>query len=222
MFIAVDGIDGSGKTTLVRQLAEIFQGSYDVFVTKEPTGYSKWGQRLREAATQGRLSADAELEHFRQDRSHHIEQYIKPKLKDGTIVISDRYVDSTLAFQTNDPDGAEKLYQSMIDEILVPDITFIIDCSVELGLERIGKRDNGNFSQFENRNTLERAAEIYKSRSGDNYVHLDGSKTPRDTLEQALEALKSRLGNNHPLSKIICDADFRSLSPALMEPRAAE
>lgn len=221
MFIAVDGIDGSGKTTLVRQLAEIFQSSGDVFVTKEPTDYSKWGQRLRQAASQGRLSADVELEHFKQDRNYHIEQYIKPALNDGKVVITDRYVDSTLAFQSNDPEQADQLYLSMVDDILVPDITFIIDCPVDLGLERINARDKGKFSQFEKKSTLDRAANIYKSRAGDHYFHLDGSGSKQHTLNQALEALRVRLGQNHPFSLVVEKAHDLPTSPSLLSGTAS-
>tara|TARA_R110000787_G_scaffold286335_1_gene404197 strand:+ start:6256 stop:6927 length:672 start_codon:yes stop_codon:yes gene_type:complete len=197
MFIAIDGIDGSGKTTLARQLAELFTGKKtEVFLTKEPTDYSKWGQRLRRASIEGRLPANVELEYFRQDRQNHIEHHIKPALAAGAIVISDRYVDSTLAFQSNTSDEAETLYQSMVDEILIPDLTFIIDCPVDIGLRRINIRDNGNLSQFEKRETLERAEAIYEARKGENYVHLDGSKNIEDTFIQAIETLRHKFDDN--------------------------
>ena len=221
MFIAIDGIDGSGKTTLARQLTEIFQGSFEVFLTKEPTGYSSWGQRLRRAAVDGRLPAEVELEHFKQDRNFHIQQYIIPALESGKIVISDRYVDSTLAFQTSNPDEAEALYQSMLDDILVPDVTFIIDCPVDVGLKRIDVRDNGKLSQFEKRETLEKASSIYRARTGDNYVHLDGSGMTSETFSQAINALKSRLDETHPIHALVANNEQLASPNSFISTRVA-
>lgn len=211
MFISIDGIDGSGKTTLARQLSDIFQPTFEVYLTKEPTGYSDWGKRLRRAASEGRLSENEELEYFKLDRKHHIENYIEPALKAGKIVICDRYVDSTLAFQTKSPDEANKLYEEMIDDILVPEVTFIIDCSVKIGMERINIRDDGKFSQFEKIETLKIAESIYRSRAGDNYVHLDGSETIQGTLIQAVNALKGRLEESNPIYQVI-ELNFKNLS----------
>jgi dTMP kinase len=190
MFIAVDGIDGAGKTTLVRQLVEHLK-MFNPVATKEPTGESHWGQKLREAARNGRLPRDEEIEYFHQDRLHHIATMIRPAVEAGKTVISDRYVDSTLAFQTDSPEQADELYETFLPEILVPDITFILDCPVETGLRRI-RRDRPSVTEYEKREVLERAREIYKSRSGEHYVHLDASRDPASTLQQALDQLVRR------------------------------
>lgn len=199
MFIAIDGIDGAGKTTLVQQLAELL-GQLDPITTKEPTDASHWGQRLRVAAVEGRLPRDQELEFFCKDRLHHIENLIQPALQAGQLVITDRYVDSTLAFQAHTPEEANDLYQSLLPEILVPDVTLILKCPVQTGLERLKKRDGNNFSQFENGEALDRAANIYESRYGENYEILDASGSPQNTLQQAIHALLRRFSH---LSQII-------------------
>lgn len=191
MFIAVDGIDGSGKTTLVAQLADLLQ-VFDPLVTKEPTDKSHWGQRLRQAAQNGRLPRDQEIEYFHRDRLNHIEKQILPALRTGRIVISDRYVDSSLAFQADSPEQADELYERFVSEILVPDISFILDCPVDTGMYRI-KRDRPAFSEYEKREVLERARVIYASRTGSNYAHLDASGSPADTLRQAFNTLVVRL-----------------------------
>lgn len=190
MFIAVDGIDGAGKTTLVRQLIACLR-AFDPMETKEPTDQSHWGQKLRTAARNGRLPRDKEIEYFHRDRLHHIRTVIRPALNAGKTVITDRYVDSTLAFQADSPEQAEELYERFLPEILVPDITFILDCPVEIGMARI-KRDRPAFSEYEKREVLERARTIYESRTGDHYVHLDASGDPEATLRQAIEHLKAR------------------------------
>ena len=190
MFIAVDGIDGSGKTTLVQQLVSRLK-AFQLVVTKEPTDRSQWGQKLRAAARTGRLPRDKEIEYFHRDRMLHIEGVIRPAIHAGKTVISDRYVDSTLAFQTDSPDEADALYERFLPDIIVPDVTFILDCPVEIGLGRI-KRDRLAFSEYEKREVLERARTIYESRKGDHYVHLDAQGTPEETLKQAVDHLTRR------------------------------
>ena len=191
MFIAIDGIDGAGKTTLVRQLSQALSEFYRVITTKEPTDKSHWGQQLRAAAINGRLPREKEIEFFHRDRIEHIKHVIKPALDAGTIVITDRYVDSLLAFQTDSPDEANDLYDLLLPEILVPDITFILDCPSEIGLGRITKH-RGSTTQFEKTEYLDRARVIYESRTGDNYVHIDASGTAADTLSQAVKELARR------------------------------
>jgi len=185
MFIAVDGIDGAGKTTLVRQLADLLAPLHPL-CTKEPTDNSKWGQKLRSAATEGRLPRDKELEYFHLDRIHHLENEIKPALDAGRLVITDRYVDSTLAFQAQTAEEADEMYEKMVGEILVPDITFILRCPVEKGLSRVRSRDGENLTHYENEDVLNRASKIYLSRKGENYVFLDSSGSAKETLDNAV------------------------------------
>ena len=190
MFIAIDGIDGAGKTTLAEVLKQIL-AALDPIVEKEPTTQSRWGRALKESAGSGRLPRDKEIDYFHRDRIHHLESVIKPALASGKIVILDRYVDSTLAYQSESPQHAEDLYQQFLPEILVPDITFILDCPPEVGLARIAKSRNGN-SKFEKLQTLKSAQLIYEARKGPTYVHIDATKQKQETLAQVLEVLSAR------------------------------
>jgi dTMP kinase len=191
MFIAVEGIDGSGKSTLAGALANHF-GAARAVLTREPTADSPWGQRLREAAMQGRLSREEELDHFHRDRLHHLEHVIKPALAAGKIVICDRYVDSTLAYQAETPEEADRIYARMAPELLTPDIVLIVDCPVDVALARIGAGRDGH-SDFERKETLERASRIYASREGARYIHLDGRQVPKAVLHAALAEIERRL-----------------------------
>jgi dTMP kinase len=196
MFIAVDGIDGAGKTTLVGQLADRFRSAgTTVVVTKEPTSESPWGQALKASADNGRLPREQEIEFFHKDRLHHIANIIQPALDAGHTVICDRYIDSTLAFQAVDILDADKLYAKFAPEILVPDVTFILKCTVEIGLERIRRRNQGSLSTFENKETLLKARSIYESRRGPNYEFLEATGTIEATYFQAIRALKRRFPN---------------------------
>ncbi len=207
IFIAVDGIDGSGKTTLCGELFAIL-APFDPIIRKEPTSDSEWGRKLRAAASSGRLPSAVELDYFHRDRLHHIENFILPHLRDGKAVICDRYVDSTLAFQADTPDQADVLYERMKNEILTPDLTFILRCPVEVGLERI-QRNRPEKSQYETVETLSKAAAIYESRENSHYRHLDASSTPANTLREAVECLKERF----PDLSTVFDAHLSRICP---------
>jgi dTMP kinase len=190
MFIAIDGIDGAGKTTLVRRLMHALCDLHPLS-TKEPTDQSHWGKMLRAAAINGRLPREQEIDYFHKDRMEHLKDVVLPALAEGRVVITDRYVDSTLAFQTDTPPQAQALYERFLPDIVVPNVTFILNCSVEVGLARIAKRQ-GSVSQFEKTEFLERAQKIYASRRGHGYVQIDASGSADQTFMQAANALARR------------------------------
>ncbi|MBG0826832.1 dTMP kinase [Planomonospora sp. ID67723] len=144
VFVAFEGGEGSGKTTQSRLLAIWLRDQgFDVVQTREP-GSTKVGMRLRaillDAVHQG-LSARSEALLYAADRAEHVEKVILPALHRGAMVISDRYVDSSLAYQ-----GAGRaLEQEDVARInawatggLVPDLTILIDTPPSVGLARLG------------------------------------------------------------------------------------
>ncbi|MFN6016221.1 MAG: dTMP kinase [Verrucomicrobiota bacterium] len=162
IFIVIEGIDGTGKSTQSKRLAEWFRSrGREVVLSREPTD-GPWGKKLRESATTGRLSAEEELECFLNDRREHVEMSIKPALAEGKVVILDRYYFSTMAYQ-----GARGFDPAEIrrrNEVFAPqpDLLLILDLSVESAHGRIGARgDTAN--EFEQRDTLSRCREIFLS-----------------------------------------------------------
>lgn len=144
MFIAFEGGEGSGKTTQSRLLAIWLRDQgYDVVQTREP-GSTKVGMRLRaillDAVHQG-LSARSEALLYAADRAEHVEKVIRPALHRGSMVISDRYVDSSLAYQgagrALDPGDVTRI-NSWATGGLVPDLTVLIDTPPSVGLTRLG------------------------------------------------------------------------------------
>jgi len=195
MFITVEGIDGSGKSTLARALAERLAqrlGADRVVLTREPTDTSEWGRRLRRSEQEGRLSREEEIAHFHKDRLHHLAAVVKPALAAGKIVISDRYVDSMLAYQARDPADADRLLASMASEILEPDLVLLLELPVTTALERIGGAREARTS-FEREETLKRAAAIYASRKGARYHRLGAAKGAADLLADAVAVVEERL-----------------------------
>ncbi len=152
-FITFEGIDGSGKTTQARLLAEhLDKEGHQVVLTREPGG-SPGAEEIRALVLEGdpeRWSAETELLLFTAARRDHLERLIDPSLAAGKLVISDRFADSTRVYQgTRAGDLRAKvdaLHKLMIGR--EPDLTFIIDMEPEAGLARARARQGGE-ARFE-------------------------------------------------------------------------
>ncbi len=162
-FITFEGIDGSGKSTQLRLLADELRGrGIDVITSCEPGG-TPLGRSLREVflETTETISPLPELLLFAADRAQHVEYLIKPALSLGRVVISDRYADATAAYQ-----GAGRGFdEAMVAEIiriatggLSPDLTLFFDIPVELAIRRMSFRDE---SQAKKNRMDEETAEFY-------------------------------------------------------------
>ena len=145
-FITFEGIDGSGKSTQARRLAESLQkNGHDVVLTREPGG-SAGAEEIRALVLQGdpdRWSAETELLLFTAARRDHVERTIKPALEAGKIVICDRFADSTRMYQGLSRGDLRKtvdqLHNLMIG--IEPDLTILIDMDPGTGLSRALSRD---------------------------------------------------------------------------------
>ena len=149
-FITFEGIEGCGKSTQAKKLHGFFLSqNLDAILTREPGG-TKAGEKIREILIDEKiekLEAKTELFLNFAARFEHVEKLIKPALSQKKIVISDRFFDSTYAYQGN----AFGLDKNLIDEVkkitigdLAPDITFLIDLPVELAFSRIEGRAGNN------------------------------------------------------------------------------
>jgi len=185
MLIVLEGIDGTGKSTQTRLLAEWFESrGREVVRSREPTD-GPWGRKLRESAADGRLSPEQELELFLKDRRQHVGELIGPALAAGKDVILDRYYFSTMAYQGArgfDPDEIRRRNEAFAP---LPDHLFILDLPVDLALDRIGARgDTAN--EFEKRESLERCRDIFLSLRKEPYAHLIDTTRPLAEVQQAI------------------------------------
>lgn len=153
MFLTFEGIDGSGKSTQARLLAErLQQEGHEVVLTREPGG-SDGAEEIRRLVLQGdpdRWSAETEILLFTAARRDHLERTIEPALAAGKVVICDRFADSTRMYQglsRGDLRGlVDKLTTLMIGR--EPDLTLLIDMDPETGLSR-AKGRQGAEERFE-------------------------------------------------------------------------
>jgi dTMP kinase len=140
-FITLEGIEGSGKTTQVSNLAEALRSSgKQVIITREPGG-TRAGELIRAIFLDGTISLEitAELLLVLADRAQHVREKLRPALAAGQVVISDRYSDSTIAYQGYGRGLDLQLvrqFNRLASDGIAPDITIVLDCPVEVGLAR--------------------------------------------------------------------------------------
>lgn len=194
-FVTFEGIDGSGKTTVSRLVAErLLKRGERVFLTSEPT--RTWlGDAVRRSHDDD-VGALAESFLFLADRARHVEE-IRRHVAAGEIVVCDRYADSTYAYQgarlagvVDDPIAF--LRRATEPWLLVPDLTILLRVSPELGMRRLADRPDK--MRFEDAGFLTRVAANYERiAKGKRFVVLDGSRSADGVAADAVAAMEKRL-----------------------------
>lgn len=207
MFITVEGPEGSGKSSVCRSLYEkLINLGYEVVLTREPGG-TPISESIRDVIlNKQNTSMDGRTEAllYAASRRQHLIEKVWPALKESKIVLCDRYLDSSLAYQG----GARGLG---IDEVLninmfategtFPDLTLLFDIDPELGLARIAKNQNREVNRLDLekidfhksvRNTFLSLAKRYPLR----YEIIDASKTFDEVLEDATNIVLKRLNGD--------------------------
>jgi dTMP kinase len=193
LFIVIEGIDGTGKSTQARRLGEWFSSQgREVVLSREPTD-GPWGKKVRESGATGRLSPEDELQYFLNDRLQHVEELIKPSLAAGKVVILDRYYFSTMAYQGSRGFDPEEIRRKNEAFAPVPDVLLILDLDVASALGRIGSRgDVAN--EFEKRDNLERCRNIFLSLKDEPFARVIGTKgDPDEVTAMICETLENAL-----------------------------
>jgi dTMP kinase len=150
MFITLEGPEGSGKTSHLPHLVEYLrEKGYAVFPTREPGGTSI-GEQIREVVhslKNAEMNPRTETLLYQAARAQFVEQILKPHLAAGEIVLSDRYADSTIAYQGYGHQQDLAQVRALVKYAtggLIPDLTVLLDLDVELGLKRKTKADEWN------------------------------------------------------------------------------
>ena len=190
MLITLEGIDGSGKTT-------VWEGLYDKFdatFTREPTD-SWYGDAVYRSIGDDDADPLAELFLYTADHADHLSRVIRPALEAGELVISDRYSDSRYAYQGASLDGVLDEPMAYVQQVhepftRVPDCTLYFDVPPELGAER-----SGATNKFEQTDYLERVRDNYEelvAADPERFVRIDATQPPATVLADAIDAIAAR------------------------------
>lgn len=201
LFLSLEGIDGSGKSTQGRLLHQaLVARGHDVVLTREPGG-SPGAEEIRRLVLEGdpdRWSAETEILLFTAARRDHLEKTIRPALARGAVVICDRFADSTRIFQgiTRGDLSAtvDRLHDLMIG--VEPDLTLLFDIDPEVGLARATAR-KGHEMRFEDMGlafqTRARAGFLSLAARFPRYRVIDGARPAEAVAEDALAAVLPHL-----------------------------
>lgn len=192
LFISVEGPDGSGKSTLTHMISERIKKEYDypVLLTREPGG-SDIAEKIRTVLldpSNQAMDDRTEALLYAASRRQHIVEKIRPALEDGQIVITDRFVDSSVAYQGQGRGlgmGVVAQLNAFATEGLSPDLTLYIDVRPETGLERIAHQDSRR-----KKDRLELESTIFHRRVREGYYKLLTEHKERMVLingEQAIQ-----------------------------------
>lgn len=206
MFISFEGPDGSGKTSQAAELHDfLVQSGYRVLLTREPGG-TRIGEQVRQILFDLKNTAmtpRTETLLFMAARAQLVEEVIRPHLAQGYIVVSDRYADSTIAYQgfghQNDLAQIENLVLFATGG-LKPDLTFLLDIDVEVGLERRvkgGKWNRLDAYDLEFHRRTRRGYQRLASAEPQRWVIIDASQPPDQVQTIIRQTVMARLAMPH-------------------------
>jgi len=184
MLITIEGIDGSGKGTVIDRLED--ELSEEAVFTREPSPV--WtGEQVRRAINKDDSHPMADFHLFIADRAEHLKHKIGPALEDGKIVVCDRYKDSTRAYQQDSIDpyvhgmSAGRYIDNNMAWAPEPALTLLLDVDAETSVERTGERD-----KYEKKEFLEGVRQNYLDIYGRNIKKLDATQPKERVVNEAV------------------------------------
>jgi dTMP kinase len=204
MFITLEGPEGSGKTTAVEAaVKKLEEMGYQIVRTREPGGTPISEQIRNVILDKGNTAMDGRTEAllYAASRRQHLVEKVWPALKEGKIVICDRYLDSSLAYQGGARGlGVEEVLNINLfaTENTWPDLTLLFDIKPEIGLARINANSNRevnrlDLEKIEFHNKVRESFLALAKRFPDRYVIIDASKSRDEVAKATMEAILARL-----------------------------
>lgn len=216
MFITFEGPDGSGKSTVIKAVYEkLLKDNFDVLLTREPGG-TPIAEKIRDIILDNSntaLDARTEALLYAASRRQHLVEKIWPALKEGKIVLCDRFIDSSLAYQGGGRNlGVENVLNINLfaTENTYPDISLFFDVSPEIGLSRVNsdKKRVADRLDNENENFHDKVYETFKKIVANNknrFIVIDASKPLEEVIENTYQILKNKLNELRWISKNISE-----------------
>lgn len=197
MFISLEGIDGSGKSTQAKLLAEAL--GPQTLLIREPGG-TEAAERIRELLADPGVELDpfAELLLFSAARADLVSRVIRPALEAGRTVVADRFADSSVAYQGAARGLGTSHVLSLTDDVidgLWPDVTVLLRVEPETGLERADGEDRFESEGLELQRAVATAYEEIAKIAADRVVVVDGSGTVDEVHARVMEAVNGRLAD---------------------------
>ena len=200
MFITFEGIEGSGKSSLIAQLKKYFKSSkLEAFFSKEPGG-TDLGKEIRKTLLNPKYSFDptSELLLLLADRAEHVQKIIRPNLQKNKLIFCDRYLDSTFAYQGSGRNLDKKIIKEMFKvlDFPIPDLTILLDVPVQIGLSRARKRNKLDRFEKEDLNFHENVRRSYldlAKNDSTRIVIFDSSISEEELFKKAVNLIKSRI-----------------------------
>jgi dTMP kinase len=190
IFIAFEGGEGSGKSTQATRLRDWFvERDFDVVLTREPGG-TDLGSQLRRVLLDkgtGAVAPRAEALLYAADRAEHVHSVVRPALNRGSVVISDRYVDSSIAYQGSGrilPSEDVLRVSRWATEGLIPDLTILLDVPSAVGLARCGTLDRLESEPLDFHERVRRSFLQLATVEPDRYFVVDATGTPEEVANQ--------------------------------------
>jgi dTMP kinase len=194
LFISLEGVDGSGKSTQARLLAEAL--GPDTLLIREPGGTDA-AERIRELLADPQLEVDpfAELLLFSAARADLVSRVIRPAIEEGRDVVADRFADSSIAYQGSARGLGTSHVLSLTDTVidgLWPDLTLLLRVDPEIGLGRSGGEDRLEAEGLELQRAVAEGYEEIASVAADRVVAIDASGSVEEVSERVLEVVRGR------------------------------
>ena len=200
LFITLEGIEGSGKSTNIKVINNYLNDKNINYINTREPGGSEVGDQLRNILlnTEKKLSNQTELLLMLADRVNHIETLIQPNLEKGITVISDRFMDSSYAYQGGGREMGLDTITKIIDglNIIQPNLTLLFDLPVERALERARKRSKLDRFESEDYDFHQRIRETYlflAEEDSERIKIIDASKDIEEVESQVRKILEQKL-----------------------------
>ena len=200
-FLAIEGVDGAGKSTQVPKVHEwLRRNGVKTLVTREPGG-TPLGESLRALLLDPRfagMSTSAELLVMFAARAEHLDKRILPALAAGVWVLCERFTDATFAYQGGGRDADPKRIAALEEAVqgdVRPDLVLVLDVPVEVGLERSARRSAADRFERESIAFFRRVRDVYLARAAEHperYVVIDASAEAETVTRRMVEAISER------------------------------